>query len=239
MPFFWDFEGLLIDCGATSESEIDGRKWIPDIDFISTGISNNITIPGLLPILTTVRSFPLQNNLNRKFCYSLEVYRGAKYLVRTTYYYGGINGKVSPPVFDQIVDGTFWGVVNTTEDYANGMSSYYEGVFLAQGKIMSVCIGANTYTDSDPFISALEFVILKNSLYNSTDFKAYGLSLVSRHSFGHSGPIIRCVQAILFLCFRKFSIFFKKYYFSCGLSDSLEFIQQTQLRLPERPSAKS
>ncbi|KAF2284159.1 hypothetical protein GH714_019641 [Hevea brasiliensis] len=88
-------------------------------------------------------------------------------------------------------DGTFWSVVNTTEDYANGMSSYYEGVFLAQGKTMSLCIGANSYTDSDPFISALEFVILGGSLYNSTDFKRYGLSLVARHSFGYSGSIIR------------------------------------------------
>lgn len=114
-------------------------------------------------------------------------------MVRTTYFYGGINGRSSPPVFDQIVDGTFWAVVNTTEDYANGMSSYYEGVFLAQGKTMSVCIGSNTYTDSDPFISALEFVILHDSLYNSTDFKSNGLRLVARHSFGYNGPIIRYI----------------------------------------------
>lgn len=71
------------------------------------------------------------------------------------------------------------------------MSSYYEGIFLAQGKTMSLCIGVNSYTDSDPFISALEFVVLGGSLYNSTDFKRYGLSLVARHSFGYNGSIIR------------------------------------------------
>jgi hypothetical protein len=92
------------------------------------------------------------------------VYRTAKYLIRTTYFYGGINGFDSPPVFDQIVDGTLWSVVNTTDDYANGLSSYYEGVFVAQGKTMSLCIGANTYTDSDPFISYLEFLIVGGSL---------------------------------------------------------------------------
>lgn len=94
-------------------------------------------------------------------------------------------------MFDQMVDGTFWSVVNTTEDYANGMSSYFEGVFAAQGKTMSVCIGANTYTDSDPFISALEFLMVTDSLYNSTDFSKNGLSLVARHAFGYSGSIIR------------------------------------------------
>lgn len=96
-----------------------------------------------------------------------------------------------PPVFDQIVDGTLWSMVNTTEDYVRGMSSYYEGVFVARGKTMSVCLGVNTYTDSDPFISALEFVLLDDGLYNSTDFSKSGLRLVARHSFGHDGPIIR------------------------------------------------
>jgi len=114
-----------------------------------------------------------------------------KYLVRTTYFYGGINAQDLPPVFDQMVDGTFWRVVNTTEDYMQGLSSYYEGVFLARGKSLSVCIAANTYTNSDPFISALEVVLLADSLYNSTDFGAYALSLFARHSFGNSGPVIR------------------------------------------------
>ncbi|KHN15789.1 Putative leucine-rich repeat receptor-like serine/threonine-protein kinase [Glycine soja] len=56
---------------------------------------------------------------------------------------------------------------------------------------MSLCIGSNTYTDSDPFISALEFLILEGSLYNTSDFTKYGLALVARHSFGYSGPPIR------------------------------------------------
>ncbi|KAF5738624.1 LRR receptor-like serine/threonine-protein kinase [Tripterygium wilfordii] len=183
--------GILIDCGATVGSKIDGREWFPDGNFVSAGTPRNLTMPVLVPILSTVRSFPLEKNLNRKFCYEVQVFRGAKYLVRTTYFYGGINGRDSPPVFDQIVDGTLWSVVNTTEDYARNMSSYYEGVFEAQGKTMSVCIGANRFTASDPFISALEFVILGNSVYNSTDFGKYGLTLVARNSFGYGGPLIR------------------------------------------------
>lgn len=191
-------KGVLIDCGATTKSTIEGRTWLPDAGFVAGGTPRNLTTPVLAPILSTVRSFPLLNNLHKKFCYVVPVYRWAKYLIRTTYFYGGIDGRDSPPVFDQMVDGTFWSVVNTTEDYANGMSSYFEGVFAAQGKTMSVCIGANTYTDSDPFISALEFLMVTDSLYNSTDFSKNGLSLVARHAFGYSGSIIRYV--ILLIC---------------------------------------
>ncbi|KAL5541613.1 hypothetical protein UlMin_009323 [Ulmus minor] len=184
-------KGFLIDCGSTVDSTIEGRRWLSDADFVSGGTPKNLTVPVLAPFLSTVRSFPLQNNLRNKFCYTVKVYRGAKYMVRTSYFYGGINGRDSPPVFDQIVDGTLWRVVNTTEDYSRRMPSFYEGVFLAQGNTMSVCIGANTYTDSDPFISALEFIILGETLYNSTDFNSSGLLLVARSSFGYGGPLIR------------------------------------------------
>lgn len=113
-------------------------------------------------------------------------------MVRSTYFYGGINhGYPVPPVFDQIVDGTLWSAVNTTEDYSQGRFSYYEGIFMARGKTLSFCLGANSYTDSDPFISALEFIPLAGSVYNSTDFGNFGLGLIARHSFGYRGDVIR------------------------------------------------
>ncbi|KAK3417605.1 hypothetical protein EUGRSUZ_H03552 [Eucalyptus grandis] len=90
-----------------------------------------------------------------------------------------------------MVDGTLWAVVNTTADYRRGSASYYEGVFLAQGKTMSFCVGANAHTDSDPFVSALEFIQLGDSVYNSTDFGSSALSLVARNSFGYGGAPIR------------------------------------------------
>ncbi|KAL6185817.1 hypothetical protein ACLB2K_041940 [Fragaria x ananassa] len=136
-------KATLINCGAEVESQIDGRQWLPDSSFLSgAGNSKTLNNSGLVPIISTLRSFP--NVPGRKYCYNVQVYRNAKYMVRTTYYYGGINGQNSPPVFDQIIDGTLWAVVNTTEDYVNDMASYYEGVFLAQSKTMSVCVGANT-----------------------------------------------------------------------------------------------
>ncbi|CAA7405980.1 unnamed protein product [Spirodela intermedia] len=71
------------------------------------------------------------------------------------------------------------------------MSSYYEGVYKARGSRIRLCLGGNNYTDSDPFISALEMIILEGSVYNSTDFDKYALGLVARSSFGHSGPLFR------------------------------------------------
>ncbi|KAK6146076.1 hypothetical protein DH2020_019945 [Rehmannia glutinosa] len=172
------------------DSTVNGLDWLPDTSYISTGTSKIVTEQGIIPTLATVRTFPLQNNVFKKFCYEIPVDRTRKYLIRTTYYYGGVNGNDNPPVFDQIVDGTLWSVVNTTEDYVSGNLSYYEGVFMPTGKKLSVCLAANTYTDSDPFISALEVVLLWDQLYNSTDFRAYGLSLVARHNFGYDGPVI-------------------------------------------------
>ncbi|GMN68515.1 hypothetical protein TIFTF001_037574 [Ficus carica] len=77
-----------------------------------------ISVPVVAPYLSTVRSFP--NDPGHKFYYVAQVYRGAKYMVRTTYFYGGFDGRDSPLVFDQIVDRTLWSAVNMTLDYAPG-----------------------------------------------------------------------------------------------------------------------
>ncbi|KAG9457920.1 hypothetical protein H6P81_002428 [Aristolochia fimbriata] len=184
-------KGFFIDCGATESSVVNGLRYLPDAAFVSTGtpirLSNSDLFP---PTLLTVRSFPLDRH--SKFCYVVPVYRSGKYLVRTTYFYGEVNGPDTlPPVFDLIVDGTLWAVVNTTEDYIRGLSTYYEAVFLAKGRTMSICVAKNEYTDSDMFISTLELVLLEASVYNSTDFEKYGLGVVARHSFGNQRSTLR------------------------------------------------
>ncbi|KAL6993730.1 asparagine--tRNA ligase [Sarracenia purpurea var. burkii] len=85
----------------------------------------------------------------RKYCYTFPVIKGGKFLVRTTYYYRGFDSGTELPVFDQIVDGTEWGTVNTTVDYRNSMSSYYEIVVTAQAKTVSVCLARNKFTAAD------------------------------------------------------------------------------------------
>ncbi|PQM33599.1 putative LRR receptor-like serine/threonine-protein kinase [Prunus yedoensis var. nudiflora] len=157
--------GYLLNCGAGSSSGNDvtvgSLKYITDEGFISVGSTSTIKQDGLVPILTTLRYFP--DKSARKYCYTIPVIRGGKYLVRTTYYYGGFDGGKEPPVFDQIVEGTKWSVVNTTEDHAKGMSSYYEIVVQAKGKAL---------------------------MYNATDFNKYALTTVARSSFGDDGDII-------------------------------------------------
>ncbi|KAL6270397.1 hypothetical protein ACE6H2_027308 [Prunus campanulata] len=186
--------GYLLNCGAGSSSGNDvtvgSLKYITDEGFISVGSTSTIKQDGLVPILTTLRYFP--NKSARKYCYTIPVIRGGKYLVRTTYYYGGFDGGKEPPVFDQIVEGTKWSVVNTTEDHAKGMSSYYEIVVQAKGKALSVCLARNNMTasGSSPFISALELEYVDDSVYNATDFNKYALTTVARSSFGDDGDII-------------------------------------------------
>ncbi|GFY90013.1 hypothetical protein Acr_07g0002100 [Actinidia rufa] len=95
-------------------------------------------------------------------------------------------------MFDQIVDGTKWSTVNTKEDYADGLSSYYEIIVIAQMKTLCVCLARNEHTGSaSPFISAVELQSLEDSVYNSTDFGKYGLATVARNNFGYDGDTIR------------------------------------------------
>ncbi|KAA8536196.1 hypothetical protein F0562_028674 [Nyssa sinensis] len=180
--------GFFISCGSSNEVEVGGLKYNRDEPYISVGKNSTIRQPDLLPILSTLRFFP--DTSARKYCYTFRVVQGGKILVKTIYYYGGFDGGRHPPVFDQIIDGTKWSTVNTTEDYNNGLSSYYEIIITAHSRKMSVCLARNEHTFSSPFISAIELVYLEDSLYNSTDFKNYALSTVARHSFGNDGDII-------------------------------------------------
>ena len=119
--------------------------------------------------------------------------KGGKYLIKTTYYYGGFDGGNQPPVFDQIIDGSKWSTVNTTGDYANGLTSYYEIVVAAMGKTISICLARNEMTVSSPFITVLELENMDASVYNSTDLTKHALNVVARHSFGSNDDIVRQV----------------------------------------------
>ncbi|XP_043722357.1 probable LRR receptor-like serine/threonine-protein kinase At1g67720 [Telopea speciosissima] len=180
--------GFLLNCGSSKEINVGSLRWITDEGFVSSGNKSTLDTPGLLPVLKTLRFFP--DKSERKHCYEIPVIKGGRYLVRTTYYYGGFDGGKEPPVFDQIIEGMKWSVVNTTEDYAQGLSSYYEIIMAATGKTLSVCLARNQQTVSSPFISTLELENIEDSMYNSTDFHSYALSTVARSSFGYDGDMI-------------------------------------------------
>ncbi|KAF9622518.1 hypothetical protein IFM89_031922 [Coptis chinensis] len=183
-----DQRGYYINCGASKETTVDNLKWLTDEGFINVGNKTTIGTPDLIPILATLRYFP---EIANKYCYEVPANKGGKYMVRTTYYYGGFDGGKEPPVFDQIIEGTKWGTVNTTEDYLNGHTSYYEIIVVAKRNRLSVCLARNKYTVSHPFISTLEIVYLEDSMYTSTDFNKHSLSTVARHCFGYTGELLR------------------------------------------------
>ncbi|KAI3904033.1 hypothetical protein MKW92_026810 [Papaver armeniacum] len=160
--------GFLLNCGASETTKVGNLDWITDE--------------------ATLRFFP--DSAAKKYCFVIPTIKGGKYLIRTTYYYGGYDGGKEPPVFDQIIEGSKWSTVNTTEDYAMGLSSYYEIIAASLGKTLSICLARNEHTTSNPFISALELEYLENSMYNSTDFNNHGLITVARHSFGYNGDLI-------------------------------------------------
>lgn len=186
----FNISGLLIDCGVnTSYTDDRGLRWLPDSQYITSGVSKNLSTLGLQATFSTLRSFPFNASSPRKFCYNLPSYKGGRYLVRTSYFF---DGPGEPPVFDLIVDANLWTMVNTTADYAAGSASYYEGVFQAKGRYMNVCVAGNpNYTKGDPFISALELIMLNDSVYNATDFDTKAMGLIARNKFGAVGDIER------------------------------------------------
>ncbi|KAL8205180.1 hypothetical protein R6Q57_008731 [Mikania cordata] len=182
--------GYLINCGSKTDIQQDGITYAKDEGYTVAGNLTTLNRHDILPVLTTLRYFPYGPG---KHCYEFPVTKGAKFLIRTTYFYGGFDGGNEPPIFDQIIDGTTWGTVNTTEDYKNGLSSYYEIVVAANDRTISVCWACNEHTKSpaSPFISSLEVMDLDSSLYNSTDFGKYGLITVARANFASESDFVR------------------------------------------------
>ncbi|KAJ0984537.1 hypothetical protein J5N97_002893 [Dioscorea zingiberensis] len=174
--------GLHINCGSQKEDIIGGIQWITEDGFIKVGRTHNLETQGIMPTLSSLRYFP--EDSARKHCYMIPLFKGGKFLIRTSYFYGGFDGGKVPPVFDQIIGGTKWSMVNTSESYAKGLASYYEIITIASGKKMSVCLARNEHTVGSPFISTLEVENLKDSMYNATDFKNHALVTSARHQFG-------------------------------------------------------
>ncbi|VAH18854.1 unnamed protein product [Triticum turgidum subsp. durum] len=175
-----------LDCGAASSStDSRGLRWDPDGPYVSAGSARPLSAQGLLdPTLASLRVFPYRPAA--KFCYALPVDPNRHYLLRPTFFYGPTS--TAPPVFDLIVDGTFWTAVDTADDILAGSASHYEAVFPARGRNLTFCIGVNPdYTNSGPFINALQVIQLHDSVYNATDFTGSAMGLIARTKFGSTG----------------------------------------------------
>ncbi|KAM0916158.1 hypothetical protein ACQ4PT_010266 [Festuca glaucescens] len=179
----------LLDCGAETATDSRGLRWDPDGPYISAGSPRELPLQGLLDrTLATLRDFP--NRSGAKYCYEFPVDPNRRYILRPTFFYG--TSSPPPPVFDLIVDGTFWTAVDTADDRLAGSASHYEAVFPAGGRSMSFCLGANpNYTESGPFINALQVIQLDDPVYNATDFRSSAMGLIARTKFGSTGEVER------------------------------------------------
>lgn len=170
-----------IDCGA-SESYTDENfiLWSGD-DFMQNGDIKVAQSGNAVSdhVMSTLRVF----SSRKKNCYSFDVDKGVRVLVRASFYYGNYDRKSAPPTFDLHLDGSFWDTVETSsEDVV-----YYELIYVVKDNGVSVCV-AQTKPNQLPFMSALEVRSLDSHMYNRVDAE-YALLLKTRTSFGAKNTI--------------------------------------------------
>lgn len=166
-----------IDCGASS-SYIDDNliRWQGDDTLISAGQSRTVRTINSGHVVSTLREF----TSGKKNCYVLGGEKGAKLLLRASFFYGNYDGKSSPPSFDIQIDGNDWATVVTNMNSENYV--YHELTYVTKGDSISLCL-VQTKSNQYPFISALEVRTLGSKMYKY--FEAdQALTLSGRHAFG-------------------------------------------------------
>jgi Malectin-like domain len=186
------FAGFInIDCGLPSNtSYVDsftGLTYVSDNQYIDTGLNGKTSSQypvnkNMYKNLETLRSFPN----GTKNCYTMTpVTKGAKYLVRATFYYGSYDNANNIPRFDLYFGVNYWVTIDIPRlDYWVA----YEIIAIAPANSIQVCL-VNTGFGT-PFISALELRPLSSTLYelaNSTQ----SLSLYSRENVGSNNILVR------------------------------------------------
>ncbi|KAF3772142.1 putative LRR receptor-like serine/threonine-protein kinase [Nymphaea thermarum] len=167
---------VSIDCGGTEiyTDEI-GLKWNPDN--FTYGETANISVAGeSRKQYQTLRHFPRDG---KKYCHTLNVKSGIRYLVRATFLYGHFDSSRVFPKFDISIGPTHW---STVDIFDANTTEILEAILLANSDSISVCL-SNASTGV-PFISTLELRQFNYTMY-STDYEdQYFLSVSARINFG-------------------------------------------------------
>lgn len=159
---------VSIDCGSSSSSDPyrdeNGIVWTGDDEYVKSGESRSVQVPfnsSSFSVMDTLRVF---NNNKTKNCYTINsLTPGQRVLLRPSFYYGNYDGKNSPPTFDFMFDGTYWGTVNMS---ANPTGTREEVIYVPNKESISLCV-AQTFPDHFPFMSALEIRSLEASMYTA------------------------------------------------------------------------
>ncbi|KAK2969174.1 hypothetical protein RJ640_016194, partial [Escallonia rubra] len=152
-----------IDCGSDSDSFTDENSitWVGDNLFNQNGMTQAVqSNKSISHVMETLRVFTTR----KKNCYSIKVDKGAKVLVRASFFYGNYDNKSSPPTFDLQFDGNYWDTVETSSDELVDR----EVIYVVKGETTSVCV-AQTTPNQFPFMSALEIRSLDSLMYSLVD----------------------------------------------------------------------
>ncbi|CAN6471164.1 unnamed protein product [Victoria cruziana] len=158
---------LNIDCGDPTDKRMDRRgiEWVGDGDYIRTGETARVRGNNASgQELQSLRYFPSQ----KKSCYVIAgVTKGAKHMIRASFFYGNYDGKSSLPSFDLQFDGNHWNTIRIPSD---GRCYYREVIYAPKRENISVCV-ARTSADQTPFVSAIVVRELDTGMYetNSTE----------------------------------------------------------------------
>ncbi|XVE88773.1 hypothetical protein DITRI_Ditri19aG0095700 [Diplodiscus trichospermus] len=173
---------INIDCGLPENSSYPENEtsltYLSDAAFIDTGISMSISsefvTDNLWQPLKHVRSFP-QGIRN---CYSIEVSKGNKYLIRASFMYGNYDSQRKVPEFELHLGANLWETMKLSD-----ASTWIieEIIHVPLSSFLSVCL-VNTGFGT-PFISAIELRQLRNTIY---EIQSGSLELYWRFDFASS-----------------------------------------------------
>ncbi|XP_014498482.1 LRR receptor-like serine/threonine-protein kinase IOS1 isoform X2 [Vigna radiata var. radiata] len=129
-------------------------------DFINTGVSQTIASEEISREsrrqLWRLRSFPE----GKRNCYKINVTRGSKYFIRTTFLYGNYDGRNMLPEFDLLLGPNRW---DTVTIYNATSIRHKEIVHVTSMDYVQICLVDTG--NGTPFITAIEFRTLNNDAY--------------------------------------------------------------------------
>ncbi|KAM7254475.1 hypothetical protein ACFE04_003855 [Oxalis oulophora] len=156
---------ISLDCGTKKDTnyteKTTGVTYISDADYVETGISFSVeesVKSTYQQQMWNLRSFP---NGTRN-CYSLNLTRGDRYLIRGNFLYGNYDEKNENPEFDIHIGPNFWA---TVEIQNSSDSIFIELIHVLSSDYLDVCLvdkGRGT-----PFISALELRLIDADIYET------------------------------------------------------------------------
>ncbi|CAH9091681.1 unnamed protein product [Cuscuta europaea] len=168
---------VSLDCGGKdSFTDEIGLQWTPDIQMLSGETANVSVTDETRMQYKTVRYFPADN---KKYCYTLNVTKRKRYLLRATFLYGNFDNNNVYPKFDISLGATHWATVVIFD--ANTIENQ-ELIFLSTDSVTSFCL--SNATTGQPFISTLELRQLNGSMYLTPSENSYYLSVSARLNFG-------------------------------------------------------